>query len=46
MIKEEIIEKIKLYEIDLAFAKEAGYKTVASDIEATIKKLNDLLTHL
>ena len=43
MNKKEIIKKIKLYEIDLEFCKEAGYKIVAKDIEAKIKALNALV---
>ena len=37
MNEKEIIKKIKLYEIDLEFCKEAGYKIVASDLKAKIK---------
>lgn len=44
MNKKEIIKKIKLYEIDLEFCKEAGYKIVAKDIEAKIKSLNELVS--
>jgi len=43
MNEKEIIKTIKLYEIDLEFCKEAGYKIVAKDIKAKIKKLNKLL---
>ena len=43
MNKKEILEKIKLYEIDLEFCKEAGYKTTAAEIEVKIKELNLLL---
>ena len=44
MSEKDIIEKIRLYEIDLEFCKEAGYKIVASDLKAKIKALNMLLT--
>ena len=44
MNKKEIIKKIKLYEIDLEFCKEAGYKIVAKDIKAKIKALNALVS--
>ena len=43
MNEKEIIKKIKLYEIDLEFCKEAGYKILAKDIEAKVKELNELL---
>jgi len=43
MNKKEIIKKIELYEADLEFCKEAGYQTVAADLEDKIKMLNDLL---
>lgn len=43
MNKKEIIKKIELYEIDLAFCKEAGYQIVAADLEVKIKMLNELL---
>tara|TARA_B100001057_G_C22142578_1_gene678852 strand:+ start:296 stop:442 length:147 start_codon:yes stop_codon:yes gene_type:complete len=43
MNKKEIIAKIKLYEIDLGFCKEAGYKITAAELEAKIKELNVLL---
>ena len=46
MNEKEIIKTIKLYEIDLEFCKEAGYKIVAKDIEAKIKELNKLLVQL
>jgi len=44
MNKKEIIEKIELYEIDLEFCKESGYKITAAELEVKIKELNDLLT--
>ncbi len=44
MNKKEIAEKIKLYEADLEFCKEAGYKTIAVELQAKIKELNELLT--
>ena len=43
MNKKEIIEKIELYEADLAFCKGSGYQIVAADLEDKIKMLNELL---
>ena len=43
MTKQEIIEKIELYKIDLEFCKEAGYEIIAADLISKIKILNVLL---
>ena len=43
MNRKEILEKIRLYEIDLEFCISAGYYEAAADIENSI---NDLILQL
>ena len=43
MTKQEIIELIERYEIDLIYCKDAGYNEAAADIETKINELKSLL---
>ena len=43
MTKQDIIEKIERYEIDLIFCRDAGYNEAATDIENKIRLLKLLL---
>ena len=46
MNKKDILEKIRLYKIDLSFCKESSYNEVASELETKIKLLESKLSEV